>query len=540
MHARNFLDEYFGHDGRSRKVLPEGKYAVKRDQFDQEDYNAIVQELKELALAERDLANVAETGAPAIGDTFSALLKANPKLKDPNNMRPSYLVNHVVMEEAMGLNEYEELRVHTTGDVVQAAMGCVAMEPTLEVLFDKVKEEQELANELEQQMAQMEGLSDDLESADEMIQQAMGQGNQGEAEDFQKQKEKIQEALKKLREQAEQTAEKMDQGLMDKLPEIKEQAKEALDQAKENAEDMDALSSTWGLDPGMLQKMPPARRLELAKRMNNDKFRLVAQLLGPLVRLAMGEQKKKVINSRDEIYDVEPGNDLSRTLPTEMLGLNIPVMRMLFMKKFAERQLLQYKMRGTEKIAQGGIIWCEDGSGSMGGQSEIFAKACGITLQQIAHKQKRDFFGIHFGGPGEYASFDFDLDGSVTFEYHEDREQFDKIEGLLHFAELFFGGGTDFMTPLSVALDILREQYEKDGEVKGDIVFCTDGMCGVDDAWMEEFKAEQERLGFRVWGIVIGGLPTTEPLNAICDGRVFTLTDLLEGGNALRDMFRNI
>lgn len=32
----------------------------------------------------------------------------------------------------------------------------------------------------------------------------------------------------------------------------------------------------------------------------------------------------------------------------------------------------------------------------------------------------------------------------------------------------------------------------KDGAVKADIVFCTDGECGVSEQWMKEFKDEQE------------------------------------------------
>ena len=115
----------------------------------------------------------------------------------------------------------------------------------------------------------------------------------------------------------------------------------------------------------------------------------------------------------------------------------------------------------------------------------------------------------------------------------------DRIDGLFLTEGFVVTHNTDFVTPLSWALDKLVTQYKDAGQVKGDIVFCTDGMCGVPEQWLKEFKDKQAELGFRVWGIVIGGSPQSEPLVSICDGRVLTVSDLLSA-NEIRSIFNQI
>lgn len=550
--AKGFLEEFLGNDRyKVAKRVPESKNTVFNDKYDRQDYNAILKEMKELSIAEDRLSEVVSTGTPAMEDTYFSLVKAVPKLKDTNNIRPSHMINRAVMGEAMDLKEYEELRVYSTNDMVASGLACVSMEPELEILFDKLKQEEKLASELEEQMMQMQGMSDDLESLDDMAASAMAQGEEGEAKNYQEQAEKIKEQMDKLREQMQQKAQELDDGMEQKVPQLKEMTKEALKKAKEKAQELDSLSSTWGLDPGTLSKMPAQRRIELASKFNNEKFRRIADLLGPMQRLALAEQKRKVQYARDEIYDLELGNDLPNVLPTEILALGDETMSVDFFRRYTERSLLQYKLRGSEKIAKGGIYWCEDGSGSMHGEPEIWGKAVGLSLYKIAQMQKREFYGIHFGSPGEYQTFDFHItngegvdielygkpyksDGNTTGHYST-------LDGVIKFAETFFNSGTDFVTPLSAALDKLRVEFEEFGAVKGDIVFCTDGICGVPDSWLKEFKEEQARLGFRTWGVLLGYAPhkATEPLNTICDGRVFTLQDLL-GGDGIRDIFRGV
>ena len=544
--ARGFMDEFFQGGNRPVRKNPDSKFSIVHDKWDKEDYEAIVNEIKELEVAGDQLADFVPTGGPAMGDAFHGLKKALVKTKADGDIRPSHLVNKVVSNEFHELKEYEELRMHTTGDVVAAGLGCVTMEPKLEVLFDKLRDEQQALSELEAMAAEAGGMGEELDDLDDMIAQALADGDQEAAEDYQKQQAKIQEALDKLKEQMEAAADAVDEQIAEKIPKVKEIVKDAVGEALEEAENLDSLDSTWGLDPGMLQALPAQRRIELAKKFNTDKFKRIADLLGAMQRLAIGEQQKKVTTARDEIYDVELGADLTRVLPMEMLAMGDEDLDIVFFNRLIERSLPQYKLRGEEKIAKGDIICCIDDSGSMGGDAEPWAKAVALALLAICKLQNRGFTGIHFGSPGETKTYEFDKkDWSASTRYLRGGQQpqvephLNQLEAVISFAETFFNSGTDFMTPLSMSVERLRSQYGSDGAVKGDIVFITDGICGVSDEWMNEFKEAQEEMGFRVWGVIIGGNPESEPLRTICDTRVFTIKNLLDG-TEVRDIFRRV
>jgi uncharacterized protein with von Willebrand factor type A (vWA) domain len=159
----------------------------------------------------------------------------------------------------------------------------------------------------------------------------------------------------------------------------------------------------------------------------------------------------------------------------------------------------------------------------MSGDKEMWAKAVGLCLLHIARKQKRPFVAIQFGSRNEIMVHDF-RDGEIT------------PARVIDFAEFFFNGGTDFMAPLDRALSIINEEHQKTGAIKSDIVFATDGQCGVTDGWMKKFKEEQYRLAFNVYGINIGGSRGDQPLHAICDGRVATVKSITSGED-VREIF---
>ncbi len=506
--------------------VTQGKSVVKHDRWDEEDANRLLEEMREFNAAEDRLSDFVSTGSHAFLDMFYALVKADPKLADKKVVRPSYLINRAVMDEAMALKEYEEMRLFTAGDEIGAAMADVTMEPELETLFDKLRKESELADAYEKMLQQMGALDQEIRTAEQMMNDLLENGDPNkEAENWQDRVGALQEQMDALAQQVQAAGEELENSLDGKSGQIRASMKAAFNTALGEAEQMDQLSTAWGLDPGTLTRMPPEQRLELARKLNNEKFRRIASLFGPMHRLAFAEQMRKTIHSRDEIYDVEIGNDLSRILPMELLSIRHPVLKRDFFRRFYEGQLLQYELRGEERLAKGAIIVCEDGSGSMAGEREIWAKAVGLTLLQIAKSQDRSFYGIHFGGPGMTRQFDFRDPRNVT------------IEGVIDYASTFFNGGTDFMTPLSQALDLLKAEHLAKGHVNGDIVFITDGQCGISDKWLEEFKLEQDRIGFRVYGVIIDGHPDSEPLKSICDGRVLTIANFTDGSD-LREIFR--
>jgi len=505
--------------GRSRRE----KHTVFHDMWDTSDYENLLEEMDMLESSRKDLADFTETGSHAFGDFFFELVKAHPRLNDPADIQANYLVNRFVMREASGLDEYEAMRAYTTGDHVAAALASVDMEPDLEEIFDRLRKQQEKAQALQDAMdalaAAMEGDGDGDGSGEG--QAAPGEGDQpGEAEgasNYQDQQELIEQA----RQAVLDAAEALEESLEGAGQEVRGQLQQALNKAIEEAGTREDACQMWGLAPGQAHRLPASKRIELAKKVNNDRMRRIAKLFGPMHRMAFAEQRRRTVYARDEVHSVEMGSDLSRILPLEILRMRHPLMRLDFIRRLYEGNLQQWHLRGEEALAKGGIIYCEDGSGSMSGDREIWAKAVGLCLLQIAAKQKRPYYGIHFGSPGEFRAYDFDT-GRLDPEM------------VLEFAELHFGGGTDFVTPLNVALERLQEEHATKGAIKADIVFATDGMCGVPEDWLAKFKEEQKRLDFKCYGISIGGHAEDEPLNTICDGRVLTVQKLTSGDDVRR------
>ena len=76
-------------------------------------------------------------------------------------------------------------------------------------------------------------------------------------------------------------------------------------------------------------------------------------------------------------------------------------------------------------------------------------------------------------------------------------------------------GGTSFNTALTHACNIVLQNKNSD------IIMLTDGECGVKEHIREIIKEQKDRVGMRIWGILIGNdvFQTSEFIN-ICDGVV--------------------
>jgi uncharacterized protein with von Willebrand factor type A (vWA) domain len=514
----DYLNEFFRDRRISNPPDVETKFTIEHNKWDQRDYEQMLKEVKDFKVADRKLQRfVPATGAAAMADTYYSAAKADPRLKSLKAVRPSFAVNHAVMTEAQKLRQLDELRCFSVGDPIAAGMACATMEPEIEALFDKIKEEQKKANEIEQQMQQYEDLAEQDVGLDDMIKAAENKGDEKGAANYQDQQGRIQEQMEQLEKEIRQGASELNSDLEGQKDEIRRGMMAALNAALDDAQDVDQFSQLWGSEKGGLKRLPADQRIRIAERLRTEKFKKLAQLIGPMLRLAFAEQKRKIPRTYEEVYDVELGNDLAKLLPVELINLTDEGLFLDFLLRLSEGSLQQYMLRGDDKIAKGGIYFLEDGSGSMSGAPEIWSKALGLALLMIAKMQNRPFYAVHFGSPGEHRDYEFHIpgDGSVDTFYNNKTEHFDPIEGILDFAEIFFGSGTCFVTPLSIALQKMEEDFQKRGAVKADIVFVTDGICGVPNDWLENFCERRDELGFKVWSICIGGDYNSEPLTTI-------------------------
>lgn len=493
------------------------RFTVGNDRYDREDFKKIMKEMRAFKDYRDKLADslAGDLAYDVWQDAFLSMHKVDPKLLSPEKIRPGHRVSRRVVEEMFDLPDHKDLRIWTAGDAVGAAVACNTMEPDMETLFDKLKTEQDMAQQLQELMQQLVDAEQEQRDLDDIIRD-WTEEHPDEPKDFEQAQKDLQDKIDELREQVGDTDASLEELLKQASPEIRAALRQGLQRASDQAQGMSEMSQMWGMEPGELTRLSATERMALAKRINNAKFKRVAELFGPMKRLAFSEQRRRVNYVPEEVFDVELGSNIQRLLPSELINLGDPDLELLFFKRYHEQSLLQVAMRGYERVARGGIVYVYDGSYSMLGEKEIWSKALGLTLLHIARKQKRQFVAIQFGSASEIMIHDF-RDGKVT------------PEKVLDFAEFFFGGGTNFERPLNTGLAILEEEHEATGALKSDIVFVSDGECGVSPKFMDRWEAARKRLGFKCWGVNLDSDPTDEPMYSICGGSVATVRSLMNG-----------
>jgi hypothetical protein len=242
-------------------------------------------------------------------------------------------------------------------------------------------------------------------------------------------------------------------------------ANSALEQFADEQEEIQTAVTGIGLTPEEWKMMDPRERMRLASRLNNPRMKQIADIVGRMKRYAQSRQQQKVNDSPHEIYTIEQGNDLVRTVRSEFGLLGRPETKVWFYYKFINGELLQYKKRGQENVGKGPMIVCIDNSGSMGGAPENWAKAVAEALRRIAADNDRDFYAIYF-----------------ETNYHRERFDFPGGKGpldkIMTFLSVSAGGGTEFDGVLEEALQKCVDFHEdKPEHGKSDIVFITDGQC---------------------------------------------------------------
>lgn len=481
--------------------------SIKADYFDRKNYKGMSEESELLRdAAEKRFADD-PSWAELIQDEYLGLYKPEPQYRAGSEMKPTHKINWATMDIARNLKDFEQLREYTQVDSWQAAAAAAEFAEKMGEIFDELKELEEAQQMVQSIDEQIEQLIKDLEEL----------GPDGEQEKAEELLDQLQEALQDYQEASGGVGEEIEKARGSLRQGIREAAKES----KEDAESLDEMLTSFGTDPGVLSRMPAEARIALAQRIiKNRKLRELADKVGRFVRLALGEQARKVIHGTDEIHDIELGNDLSRVLATELTQLAHPKLRRNFIRKYAEHELFQYQMRGVEKIARGAIICMIDSSGSMAGAPETWAKAVGIALLNIAHKQGRDFVGIIFGSAHEIKEFHFPKGKGSP-------------QDVLDFAEFELMGGTDFMTPISRGIEILQGQNDNTNAMKGDLVLVTDGDCEVSTEWRDRYFNAKEHLAFRTYSCLIGTRSGT--LEVLSDS-IYHINELARGDD-VREVF---
>jgi len=248
--------------------------------------------------------------------------------------------------------------------------------------------------------------------------------------------------------------------------------------------------SIWGVDAaGGGGDINLEDKLELfAKLEQNARLREVTALLGRLRFVAAAAHRQRPDQRPNELAEVKLGNDLARLLPTEIALLGDRVTETIFMRKFAERELMVYGLKGQPPNTRGPIIFCLDESRSMEGQRDITAKAIAMSMLSVARADARDLAIIHFSSADQLEINEFPAGRGRAL---------DVVSVLSH----FFDGGTDFDAPLTAAIDLSERSAAFE---KADIVMVTDGEALIGPGTRQRLADAKEKRGTRLFAVCVG------------------------------------
>lgn len=269
-------------------------------------------------------------------------------------------------------------------------------------------------------------------------------------------------------------------------------ANSALEVATAEVDEIDSARKGIGLEDGDWQTMSPEERMAMADRLRTEEMKELAAVIGQMRHFALGVKAQRINDVPHEAYDVETGNDLRRILRPQLALLATKETSYEFFRRFVDKELLVYKMRGTEEVGKGPIVIAIDKSGSMHGAPFRWAMGVAEALRRFAAEEDRDYYAMFFGNNNDRERFNFP----------QGKGPFDKV---LAFLGTQANGGTQFDGVLTEALEKASKSFDGDGKGKADIVFITDGMAHLDEQWIENFNRERERVGVRVYSVYIGG-----------------------------------
>jgi uncharacterized protein with von Willebrand factor type A (vWA) domain len=405
------------------------------------------------------------------------------------------------LDKIKELREYQELHRLTSLDPMAAGFATQAMGKTLMGMLPKVVENPEQ-------------LKNKAQVAKEL-------GYDKTAGELEAEADKVQKYLDKI-----------DPRMLDDEA-MRQKMRDAMQGALKDTRDALEGMSAYGFDdePGQLKQSGLKEKMEFAKLIReSQKLKDIAKLAGRFTAIAKKKQQEKMVSS--SVQSVKMGDNLARTLPSELAKLANPLLAGMFYKSYFEKTLLEYDLTGKVPQGQGPIIYIMDGSGSMGEGcfAELAAKGIGMALAEIAKMQKRDFILAQFGSSHQYREIQILSNGEVVVEDGKGGHETHPYSPLYVMAELefFFNGGTNFQRPLEEAVaHIGGHKFNR-----ADIIFATDGCADLTPQFVEQYQALKAEKNFSCIGILIApgtkdaaGAP--EVMRQFCD-EIFPVDNLLD------------
>lgn len=422
---------------------------------------------------------------------------------------PGVELHKRILPRLLVTDEHSESRNLTRDDPTMARLATMAAVGKLkEVAEDELTQQIREAQEFEEQRQQAAEAQGSLEG---MREEAKAHHEAGEPIP-----QPLVEAIKAAvgeRQQALGQAQAIAQNPTPLTPAAAEGIAAAAKAGQDAAEAASGLPSFGsGMGEGEPTYTSPEQALSIAERWANEPdLRAMAALFGRLDKDIRFKRSKRVVGGNDEIVDIAVGDNLARVIPSELALLGDEDLEDDFLARYTGGELLQFSTVGEENAGRGPILIVLDGSGSMNGERNVWARAVAMCLLHIARLEKRDFGCIEFSSGSQLEEWLFPANKSLDGE------------AVIDMASHFFGGGTTPIIGVTRGVEVMREAPEFK---KADLVLVGDGESGFGPE-DEHLRDQLVEMGVRLFGIGLGG--SFAYLNSYCEYVVdvhdFDLTD---------------
>lgn len=279
---------------------------------------------------------------------------------------------------------------------------------------------------------------------------------------------------------------------------LKAVVQNALDTAIIQAGQVNSILNSWGSGGDGMKNTPQNREL-LSHVRNSSILSDMLHFQGRYLEILSQKRKNSFQFGRGEKYDIIQGNDLTSCLASELALLGTPETEILFMQRYQQKRLQQYRKRQAITKGKGDMILLIDESSSTK-SLQGWAKAFAMAMLDVAAHGNRKFALIHFSSSHQIKTDRFEPGKYTT-------------DDVMNAMEHNFEGGTNFDTPLREALKLLEHDYEN-----ADILMITDGECEIGEEFKNELREQLSKNKAILTGILLDkGGPCGESLEPICD-----------------------
>ena len=439
-----------------------------------------------------------------LADFFSALFKLNLVWRKPDAVRRAAALNRAILKEIVPSPAFDALRNRTVLEEGKAAIAAIVMgERALEMIrSERFLNRREMIDlwDLEHQEQDLAARADALDAIRKIAAESerssesgadTGQSPPGDeaklAAMLEAAKRAAQVSEARLNQKSRQVESGLKHGDRTELRRLHQRVGELAAEIDRAAQDSHDFSREFGQGG----RINAGERLELGRHLaKSRKLGELARMVGRMKLEARAIRHKTLERGVAEAYDIERGADLGRIIPSELAAMHHRVLAVDFRRRLLESDLLQYRLRDDDQKGKGPMIVCIDVSSSMQGEKELWAKAVGLTLMDIARRGRRLFRAVMFSS-GDAALKVIDL--------NRERRYQPELGKVIEMAEYFPGGGTDFQKPLDAALALLEDRKLK----RGDIVIITDGESQLAPDWLAHFQERKQALQFSVFGVLV-------------------------------------